>query len=102
MLQTNFTKKEIKKLEAVQGCVGKVYIVGENFHFKYPKRTNRLVYITGGSYNGRNGRISNFWYWKDIEEDGTLGKSNNGYGNFFNPSEKYIPVVTIIKDNTEG
>ena len=39
-----------------------------------------LVMITGGSYMGTYG-ISNFFYWQEINPDGTLGKSHNGYDN---------------------
>lgn len=28
----------------------------------------------------RNGRVSNFWSWQRINEDGTLGPVESGYG----------------------
>ena len=39
----------------------------------------RLVYITDGQYIS-NGRLSNFWGWREIREDGTLGPRESGYG----------------------
>lgn len=43
-------------------------------------KKGNLIYITGGQYYGQNGRISNFWYWRDINDDGTLGKTeHHGY-----------------------
>lgn len=39
----------------------------------------RTVKITSGQYLS-NGRVSNFWHWREIREDGTLGPDENGYG----------------------
>ncbi len=38
-----------------------------------------LVYISDGSFM-RNGRVSNFWDWHRLNDDGTLGESEGGYG----------------------
>ena len=40
-----------------------------------------LVFITGGSYMGTYG-VSNFFYWRKINKDGTLDnkKEFHGYG----------------------
>ena len=39
----------------------------------------RKVLIIAGQYWGRNG-ISNFWYWREVKKDGSLGKQEHGYG----------------------
>lgn len=39
------------------------------------------VYILGGQYEV-DGRISNFWSWRVVLKDGTLGEEQCGYGNF--------------------
>ena len=39
----------------------------------------RLVKIIGGSYLS-GGRVSNFWYWREILADCTLGEEEHGYG----------------------
>lgn len=36
--------------------------------------------ITSGSYMGTYG-VSNFWYWRYIKKDGSLGKEGHGYDN---------------------
>jgi hypothetical protein len=96
MIKNRFTKKELKKLKPTIGQINDIVIVGENFHFNDPKRTNRLVLITGGQYES-NGRLSNSWTWKDVNSDGTLGKQNSGYGNFYKPKETYFIKTKIIK-----
>lgn len=38
------------------------------------------VYVTDGQYLS-NGRVSNFWYWKRVNEDGSLSETTeHGYG----------------------
>lgn len=39
----------------------------------------RKVKIMGGQYWGEYG-LSNFWYWREVKEDGTLGEIEHGYG----------------------
>jgi hypothetical protein len=39
----------------------------------------RTVRITGGQYWGTYG-VSNFWYWRPVNLDGTLGPEECGYG----------------------
>jgi len=46
------------------------------------------VYIIDGQYNGSNG-LSNFWYWRPILDDGTLGEIQHGYGFFKESNTKY-------------
>ena len=45
--------------------------------YKHPKQG--LIYIERGQYMGTYG-ISNFWYWRQVESDGTLGAVSRGYG----------------------
>jgi hypothetical protein len=44
---------------------------------KHP--SGRFVTITSGQYWGAHG-LSNFWYWKEVLADGTLGPEEHGYG----------------------
>lgn len=37
------------------------------------------VYVIDGAYL-RNGRVSNHWTWQRVNEDGTLGERESGYG----------------------
>ena len=39
----------------------------------------RRVRITGGAYL-RNGRVSNWWDWRPVLPDGSLGETESGYG----------------------
>ena len=50
-------------------CVGRVS--------KHPD--GYFVYVTAGAYEVR-GRISNFWYWRRLNSDGSLGEKGHGYG----------------------
>ena len=43
----------------------------------------RTVKITGGQFYGKHG-VSNFWYWHEVLEDGTLGPEEHGYGWYVN------------------
>jgi len=52
--------------------------------YRHPK--HGLIYITSGSYES-NGRISNFWHWKEVNPDGTLGKEGCDYW-----CEEWVPV----------
>jgi len=36
--------------------------------------------ITSGTYLGESGRVSNFWYFAPILENGILGETKFGYG----------------------
>jgi hypothetical protein len=58
------------------------------------------VYITNGKYYS-NGRMSNFWYWRRVNKDGTLGKEENGYGGFSESENKYeIQIIAkLIKES---
>ena len=40
----------------------------------------RLVEIVDGSFLGDFGRVSNFWYWKEVMKDGSFGPIECGYG----------------------
>lgn len=43
----------------------------------------RRVRIVNGQYWGEYG-LSNFWYWREVLPDGTLGPEEHGYG--WNPT----------------
>lgn len=67
-----------------------LFVGGIFYHTKGKKR--RKVQITGGSYYDDDGRVFNFWYWRPMRADGTLGKEEYGYNNegAFSVIEKQI------------
>ena len=38
------------------------------------------VEIVNGQLLGGYGRISNFWYWREVLPDGSFGRKGHGYG----------------------
>lgn len=42
--------------------------------------SGRRVKIVSGQYMGDYNRVSNFWRYREVLSDGTLGKEENGYG----------------------
>lgn len=57
------------------------------------------VYITNGQYLS-NGRVSNFWYWRPILNESTLGKEECGYGDFSLAGNEYEIIITVKKKPT--
>ncbi|CAK0760401.1 hypothetical protein CCP1ISM_90014 [Azospirillaceae bacterium] len=55
------------------------------------------VYITDGQSES-GGRVSNWWGFRFINEDGTLGKASGCYGNEFTDEIKCKVVITVIID----
>jgi hypothetical protein len=53
------------------------------------------VYVEDGTFYS-NGRMSNFWYWRKVNKDGSLGKLISGYGAFRESINKY-KIEQIIK-----
>lgn len=55
------------------------------------------VLITKGKYMGTHG-ISNFWWWRLIKEDGSLGEEMSGYDNKgeFKPYTKPYQIKVIL------
>lgn len=93
-IKVRYSKKECSKLKSIViPDYGSVVIVGD-FHFRDPKRTYRLAILNSGNYEVNN-RLSNHWYWTDINSDGTLGAANSGYGNFYIPPEQYQIITTV-------
>ena len=54
--------------------------------YRHPT-TGKLVRITSGQYMGAYG-VSNFWYWREVLSDGSLGEEQHGYGWTGEPVEK--------------
>lgn len=54
----------------------------------YLYKNKKPVYITEGQYDV-NGRISNYWNFRYIKKDGTLGKRSGDYDNEYN---KFTPI----------
>jgi len=65
------------------------------------KRRMKLVpvYITGGRYYGSSGGVSNFWDFREINKDGTLGESGHDYNNgpFVEKLDATVTVTIKIK-----
>ena len=56
----------------------------------------KLVYITDGVYES-GGRISNFWGFRYVNEDGTFGKMGGDYDNSDDKfSKTKLKVVGLI------
>lgn len=59
-----------------------------------------LIIIKEGTFLS-NGRVSNFWYWKRLLDDGSLGPDEHGYGSFTNYKEEELiklrNIRTLIK-----
>ena len=66
--------------------VGKVY--------NHPK--GGPVYITSGKFLS-NDRLSNFWYWKPIHKDGTLGEEKSGYGGNWDELSANVEIDITVK-----
>ena len=52
------------------------------------------VLIRNGEYEVQ-GRVSNHWSWREINEDLTVGELQYGYGFFYEPHMKFITKQTI-------
>jgi len=77
--------------EIVEGGIdGRPLRVGERVN--HPD--GRLVEITGGQFYGTYG-VSNFWYWKEVLEDGSFGPEEHGYGWFVKENN----VATTLRDS---
>jgi hypothetical protein len=63
------------------------------------------VYILKGEYENDDygiKRLSNFWEWRKVNEDCSLGEKECGYGNFYECFEYSVKVkYEIIKEVAE-
>lgn len=70
--------------------------------------SRKLAYVTGGSYYGSSGGISNFWYWTYFKADGSLSTSHkgNGYNNgspfSLDQCTNYHLVITVAPNLQES
>ncbi len=64
----------IKKIDE-DICGGSPFEIGDVV--KHPD--GRMVKIVGGRYWGEDG-VSNFWYWREVKDDNSLGEKEHGYG----------------------
>jgi len=72
-------------------AIGSVVIYHESKEKCYP------VYILDGYYlDPIYQRLSNFWQWRKVNEDGTLGEKENGYGLFSDIDKEYEVVVKVV------
>lgn len=58
--------------------------------------TMKDIYIVSGDFQ-INGRLSNFWGWRTILDDGTLGELETGYGGCFLESSNKYEIDIICK-----
>ncbi len=62
---------------------------------RYYSKWDCPVYVTRGSLYS-NGRISNFWYFNEVNDDGSLGREGHDYDNGpFGRVYKAIEKTTI-------
>lgn len=61
---------ENKQIDPMELHIGKIF----NYN-------NKPCVIVGGFYYGTNGGISNFWHFRPILPNGTLGKTRADYAN---------------------
>ncbi len=73
MDNTNFYFKRVR-----EPVIGKEY-------FQYDKDKNIMFpcVVTDGQFYGKELRVSNFWYYKNLQ----TGKEESGYGCFFEKKE---------------
>lgn len=54
------------------------------------------VYIESGCYlDSTFGRVSNYWTWRRVLEDGSLSESQSGYGSFVETEKEYKISIKI-------
>jgi len=57
---------------------------GDIVFYKNKEGVFRKIKIVSGQYFSNHGRLSNFWYWVDVNEDGSESQEErSGYGSFF-------------------
>jgi len=58
---------------------------GDVVFYKNKEGAFQKVKIVSGQYlDSKYGRLSNYWYWVDVNENGSESKvERSGYGNFF-------------------
>lgn len=54
------------------------------------------VYVTSGQFQV-NGRISNYWYFHAVQEDGSLGPQLSGYGGNWERVPADVTIIVKIK-----
>lgn len=69
--------------------IGKVYLY-----------KGRPVYVTGGQYES-NGRISNYWSFLYINEDGSLGEEGGDYGALGPMLDAKVNINVEIKESAK-
>jgi len=58
---------------------------GDVVYYKNNEGAFQKIKIVNGQYfDSKHGRLSNFWYWTNINDDSSESKEeHSGYGNFF-------------------
>ncbi len=70
--------------------VGGVFEMAYSDDGTYDTLKTKMIYVTGQT-------SQNHWEWRDINDDGTLGESDNGYNNNGLFQERMAKVVTTVK-----
>lgn len=80
MNNTIETNKDAASLQIASPSHGS--IVTHNGYMQKEDHYPCDVYIESGYFQEPSGAISNFWSWRRILKDGSLGEEEHGYGNF--------------------
>jgi len=64
--------------------------IGDSIFFENENGILQKIKIVSGQFlDSTYGRLSNFWYWNEVDEQGTESSQvYNGYGNFFINSDQ--------------
>ena len=96
-MKNTTTRKKYKQLISINDpAIGSVVLYNPN-DYNQERKTTKVypVYITDGAWEVNN-RLSNFWYWKKVNKDGSLSKKEYcGYGHFYKYPHKYKVITRI-------
>jgi hypothetical protein len=73
---------------------------GWGYNLKNPEDYPCDVYIESGTYLS-NGRLSNYWWWRKVLKDNTLGELEGGYGDFSESENEYDIKIIITQIKSE-
>ncbi len=67
--------------------------IGGIFHYQ-----RGIIYIDDGALES-NGRVSNFWYWRRVRKDGSLGTMHSGHLSKMKPCTTHQIVIKVTRDS---
>lgn len=71
-MKNNIAKTEIYFKKVSEPKIGKIY-------YQFNNGIGFPVIVLEGQFFASNGRLSNYWYWRNLR----TGKKESGYGNFY-------------------